>query len=188
MDERIEYGWVEPDPATGEMVIVKTAHIGRLRVRPVEAAPAETRTYETAWSEDGRTGVIVGKLFVDPFVLPAEIKTGADGRPTVRPIETAAQPQVGPGQRLVGPLYRIGPEAIARWWEVEDRPLDELRAERVAEVKGEMVERINDRLLEADDATDIRAAGRAALARLAEAVTAQEILAVTVDWTAPAEA
>ena len=182
-EERIEYGWVVPDPATGEPVIAKTEWKGtRLRVRPVQAAAAEVREYRAPWAEGGRTGEIVGRLHVEALVLPAEIKTGADGRPVVRPIETAPRPEPQPWQRLVGPLWRIGPETITRWWEVEDRPLDELRAERLAEVKAEMSQRIADRLLEVDDASDIRAAGRAALAAIAAAATAQAVAEVAVAW------
>ncbi|BBK37678.1 hypothetical protein STAQ_27560 [Allostella sp. ATCC 35155] len=187
MDNRIEYGWVEPDPATGEPAVVKTEWKGqRLRVRAVEVAPAETREYRGGWiAEDGsRSGTIVGKLFVDALVLPAEIKTGADGRPVVRPIETAPRPPVQPWERLVGPLYRIEPERITRYWTVEDRPLEELQTERTAEVKAELSARIADRLLERDDASDLREAGRAALAAIAAAETPRAVSEVAVDWPA----
>lgn len=183
MDTRIEYGWVEPDPVTGEPVVVKTEWKGeRLRVRPVEAAPAEVREYRAPWAADGREGEIVGKLHVAALVLPAEIKTGADGRPVVRPIETARQPEAAPWQRLVGPLYRIGPETITRWWDVVDRPLDELRGEREAEVKAELVRRIGERLVVSDDVADIRAAGQAALAAIAAAETPQAVADVAAEW------
>lgn len=186
MDERIEYGWVEPDPATGEPVVVKTEWKGqRLRVRPVEIAPAETREYRARWAdfdERGRTGTIVGKLHLDALILPAEIKAGSDGRPEARPIETAPRPPVQPWERLVGPLYAIGAETITRHWTVEDRPLEEMRAARTAELREEMAARIADRHLDSDDASDIRAAGRAALARVAAAETPQAVAEVAAEW------
>ncbi|BBK30321.1 hypothetical protein EDC65_2234 [Stella humosa] len=191
MVERLEYGWVAPDPETGRLMIVRTeGGKSRLRVRPETVAPAETQDYRAPWrSEDGtREGEIIGKLYIAAKVLAAEVKLGAAGRPEARPIETGEPPVPGPGQRLVGPLYRIGPETITRYWEVEDRPLDELRAERVAEIKAAMVERINDRLLETDDAGDIRAAGRAALAAIADAKNVQAVAQVAVAWPGAAAA
>lgn len=182
-EERIEYGWVEPDPATGELVVVRTEWKGeRLRVRPVEVAPAEVREYRAAWAEGLRRGEIVGRIFVEALVDAAEVKTGADGRPEARPVETAPRPAVQPWQRLVGPLYRIGPETITRWWDVEDRPLEEFRAERAEAVRAELGRRVGLRLIEADDASDIRAAGRAALAAIAAAETPQAVAAVAAEW------
>lgn len=185
MDNRIEYGWVEPDPTSGQVVVVKTEwRRRRLRVRPVEVAPAETREYRAPWREDGREGEIVGKLFVRALVDAAEVKMGADGRPVARPIETAKQPAVQPWERLVGPLMEIGPETITRHWTVEDRPIEDLRAERTAEIRAEMKARIEDRLLERDDASDLREAGRAALAAITAAETARAVAEVAVDWPA----
>lgn len=185
MDERIEYGWVEPDPVTGEPAVVRTEWKGeRLRVRPVEIAPAETRSIDVEWSGDGRTGRLVGKLHLAPLVLPAEIKTGADGRPVVRPITTAPRPEPQAWERLVGPLYRIEPEEITRYWTVEDRRVDDLQAESTADIRAEMARRIADRLIDSDDASDIRAAGRAALAAVAAAGTPQAVAEVAAEWPA----
>lgn len=185
MDTRIEYAWLEADPVTGDLTVAKCEWKGaRLRTRAVEAAPAEVREYRVPWAEDGREGEIVGKLFVRALVLAPEVKTASDGRPNPRPIETAPQPAVQPWQRLVGPHFAIGSETITRHWTVEDRPLDELRAARTAEIRDELSARITERHLLSDDATDIREAGRAALAAIAAAETPRAVAEVAVEWPA----
>lgn len=183
-DERIEYGWVEAD-ADGNPVIVKRERRRPLRTEPVEVAPAETIAAELPYKHpDGRRGTLRGTVDLPATVEPAEVKRGADGHPQARPIVEEPKPEISASQRLAGPFERIEPETITRYWEVEDRPLAEVRAWKAAEIKSEMSSRIADRLLEADDAGDIRAAGRAALAAVAAAATWQEVSAVTVEWPA----
>lgn len=174
MTERIEYAWIDFD-ADGRPIVERTEWKGeRLRTAPAEIYPAETVSVERPYTHrDGRTGTLRGTVALAARIDPPEVKIGADGKPAARPIVTAERPSPHPWQQLVGPLYDIGPDTVTRYWDVEDRPLDQVKAIRTDALRNATQRALLDALAEGDDLTAVRQAARAAGERLAAATTAR---------------
>lgn len=185
MSESYEYAWIERNEA-GEIYVAKTETRRRLlRTEPLILAEAETiETVLPYRHPDGRAGVLKGTVDLPAKIEPPEIDDrGPDGGPAVRLIVRDEQPDIEPWQRAVS-LEMIGEAEVRYSWVVEDRPLAEVQAQRTAQVKADLQARINERLLVSDDASDIRAAGRAALDAIAAAKTAEAAWSVQPDWPA----
>lgn len=180
MTERIEYAWIERDEAGTPVVAKIEVPGGRLATEPVELIPAEDVAIDIPYVHpDGRTGTArVTRL--EARVAPPQVKRGADGLPLVRPIVGDPKPVARPWQVVEPPVYEIGDAEVTRRWNVVDRDLDTVKAERADAIRAYLHRRVLDALALGEPLDEIQAAGRAAMQVLAEAKTAQDAFQVGV--------
>lgn len=176
MPEQIEYAVLRWDAGAKDYVIDRfEMKRERLRTRAEEEAPAETVTVEAPYTHpDGRTGTLRGTVYLAPLIRPAEIKAGPDGKPLWRPVVVAEQPSPHPWQRLTGPHYDLYPDHVTRYWEVEDRPIEDIKADRVAAIRAEGREALINALIEGGDPTETAKTVREALQAVDDAKTVRE--------------
>jgi len=97
---------------------------------------------EHAWlapDEDGEVYVV--RIERRAPLADGEVKLFRDGSRTVRPVEDEAT-ELAPGQRLGPVAYRIEADRVVRYRPAIDRPLDDVRADRLAAIREEAGDRI----------------------------------------------